>query len=468
MFAHIIAVTQPPARFAFSLQILTLVTVVVLIFLFSISAVPIGYNLRNLTVRWKTTIMTALAFTAVVGLLTVMLAFVEGMARLTEGSGHPENVIMLSQGTTDETFSNLSFSDSGDLENQPGIGRSKQVSTNGVPKPLCSCETYLVLVQPVQVMIPGRPERRFTQIRGIEDPLVAAEVHGLALFPGGEWFSQAGVEELPADAQTGQSGLPALQVVIGEGIAKELGKDRPAAELAKAKNPERIDVGETFPLGNRIAIVKGIMKSSRSTFGSEIWGKRSVVGPLFGKNVYTSIVARTDSPEAAEKLADFLNNQYKKAAIQAQVETAYFASLSETNKQFTIAISFVAVVMAIGGVFGVMNTMFAAVSQRIKDIGVLRLLGFARWQILVSFLLESLVIALIGGILGAALGSLTDGWTANSIVAGQGGGKLIILELIVGPNTIAVGLLLALAMGLIGGLVPSLTAMRLRALEALR
>ena len=85
--------------------------------------------------------------------------------------------------------------------------------------------------------------------------------------------------------------------------------------------------------------------------------------------------------------------------------------------------------MAVGGVFGVMNTMFAAISQRIKDIGVLRILGFARWQILVSFFLESLVLALVGGLLGCALGSLADGWTATSIVcSGQGGGKSVVLS----------------------------------------
>ena len=112
--------------------------------------------------------------------------------------------------------------------------------------------------------------------------------------------------------------------------------------------------------------------------------------------------------------------------------------------------------------------MFAAVSQRIKDIGVLRLIGFPRWQILVSFLLESLVIALVGGILGCVLGSFANGLTANSIVSGQAGGKLIILKLVIGPDTIAVGVLLSLAMGGIGGLVPALSAMRLRAIEALR
>ena len=85
-----------------------------------------------------------------------------------------------------------------------------------------------------------------------------------------------------------------------------------------------------------------------------------------------------DSRAAAKKLYQFLDKEYKDAAVKAFVETAYFASLSGTNQQFTFAILIVTVVMAIGGVFGVMNTMFAAISQRTKDIGVLRILGFAR------------------------------------------------------------------------------------------
>lgn len=99
----------------------------------------------------------------------------------------------------------------------------------------------------------------------------------------------------------------------------------------------------------------------------------------------------------------------------------------------------------------------------------MRLLGYKRWQILVSFLLESLVMALIGGFLGCLLGLLADGWTATSVVSsGQGGGKFVVLKLTVDLAVLSSGMLLALFMGLIGGLIPSLSAMRLTALEALR
>jgi ABC-type antimicrobial peptide transport system permease subunit len=154
--------------------------------------------------------------------------------------------------------------------------------------------------------------------------------------------------------------------------------------------------------------------------------------------------------------------------VAARVETEYYASLSDTNKQFLFAIIFVTVVMSIGGVLGVMNTMFAAVSQRIKDIGVLRLLGYSRRHIVVALLLESLLISLVGGLLGCLLGSFSDGWSATSIVAGAGMGKSVALKLVVDAKTLATGVVLTLIMGGLGGAVPALSAMRLTPLEALR
>jgi ABC-type antimicrobial peptide transport system permease subunit len=211
------------------------------------------------------------------------------------------------------------------------------------------------------------------------------------------------------------------------------------------------------------------MKSGGTTYDSELWAKRGIVGPKFGKNSFTTFVLRTAGLPQAQSLADTLSNKYKKASVTAQPETEYFSKLNATNQQFLYAIGIVAAFMALGGVFGVMNTMFAAVSQRTKDIGVLRILGYARWQVLVSFFLEAMLIALIGGVIGCALGFLANGLTATSIVSsGPGGGKSVVLKLVVDANILAVGMLFTLGMGAVGGLLPSLTAMRLRPLESLR
>lgn len=449
------------------------------VLLLAVGKVPLRYNLRNLTVRWPITVLILTAFILVIGLLTWMLAFVNGMRRLTEGTGRPGNVLVLAESATDETFSTLNTGDLSEIENQPEVVRHAD------GRPLASRETYLIVNQPVENALPGRPKRRFLQVRGIEDPVLAAAVHELRLAPGGSWFSQAGVQAAPGAAGQSASEPTAIQAVLGEGVARELARDRTPQQAAAAQNPNRLDVGETFRLGHRTWVVVGIMESSGSTFNSEIWAKQSLIGPIFGKETFTTLVVRTRDDAAARQFKDFLNARpddaapadadtaprarYKKASVSAYVESDYYAAMSETNEQFLWATGFVTVVISIGAVFGVMNTMFAAVNHRIKDIGVLRVLGYARWQILVSFLLESLVIAILGGLLGCALGSLAHGWEATSVVSShQAGGKFVVLKLVVDAQTTAVGIVLALAMGILGGLLPSLSAMRLRTLEALR
>lgn len=410
--------------------------------------IPLQYNFRNLLVRWPTTVLISVAFALVVGLLITMLAFVNGMYAITEGTGQPGNVLVLSEGSTDEAFSNLGFSDTGNIENQAGILREKD-------RPLVSRETFLLVNQPVETPRPGRPKRRLLQIRGVDDSTMSGLVHGLALKPGSEWLSDAGVQ--------GQANnLSYIEVVLGEGIANELGYDRPPGE-AKSLVP-----GDVIRLRDREGLVVGVMHSRGTTYDSEVWAKQQIVGPMFGKRTYTTLVCRTADADAATKLAAFLKTDFKEAALNARPEIEYFQSLNETNKQFLFAIIFLAVVMSIGGVFGVMNTMFAAISQRTKDIGVLRILGFKRWQILTSFLLESMFLALIGGLIGCLLGSFSHGWSASGVVGGQGGGKGVLLEMVVTIDTLAVGLMVALVMGFIGGLVPAISATVTRPLEALR
>ena len=137
--------------------------------------------------------------------------------------------------------------------------------------------------------------------------------------------------------------------------------------------------------------------------------------------------------------------------------------------KFLYSVIFIVIIMAIGGVFGVMNAMFAAVSQRTKDIGVLRILGYTPLQVLMSFFLESLLLAVLGGLLGIAIGSLCHGFTASSIAgSGAGGGKSVVLKLVVDQYILATGLGFALVMGALGGLIPALSAMRLKPLESLR
>ena len=443
--------------------------------------VPFQYNLRNLLVRWKTNSLTAVAFILVVALLTVMLAFVNGMYELTSKSGIAENVFVLADGATDELFSNLGYGDIKEIALQPGVARDEN------NEPLVSWELYCVASQPIlyrtcpkcKEVVPvarfgrqleqhGSPpcpgsglkitdsrDRRLLQVRGIEDPLKTSIVHNMQLKVG-NWFSQSGVQTLSNSISAEQ----AIQAVIGDGLSRELGPDagKPALE-----------VGDTFDLGPRKWIVVGILNSSGTTYDSEIWAKFQLVGQQFGKPTYTTAVLRSTDVETARTLADYLKKEYKKPAVMAQLETAYFASLNTTNLQFLIGIVVVMLIMAIGSAFGVMNTMFAAIAQRTKDIGVLRILGYTRWQVLTSFFMEALLLAVVGGGIGILLGSLSHGLTATSnIASGPGGGKSVVIKLVVDQYVLLTGIAFSLFMGCVGGLIPALSAMRLKPLESLR
>jgi hypothetical protein len=430
------------------------VAAVVLAALLVAGKVPLRYNLRNLRVRWKTTALTALAFTVVIALLMFMHAYATGITRLSKKSGQPANVICLSDGASDELYSNLPLGETSDLARQQGVERGAD------GRPLCSREVFVFTNQAMPAPEGQRPRHRFLQVRGVEEPDVSVQVHGLALVAG-QWFSDAGVRAPAEGSAAGASPYALVEAVVGEGLAREMGPDY---------GKESLEVGDVLTIGPREWVVVGLMRGPETTFGSEIWAKRQKVGEVFHKDdLYTSIVLRAESPARARELAGRLSRDFKKSAVSAQTEPDYFAKMSEANQELLGSIYFVAGIMALGGVFGVMNTMFAAIRQRTADIGVLRLLGFARWQVLVSFLLESLLIAALGGLAGGALGYLVNGTTANSVVGTSGGGlKRVAIQMVVDGNTLAAAVLFTLVMGLLGGLLPALAAMRLKPLESLR
>ena len=461
--------------------VMYLLDIVVLLFL---GKVPLRYNLRNLRVRWLTNAMTAVVFVFVIGLLVVLLAFVSGMNNLTENTGAPGNVFVLSDGSNDEVFSNLGYGDLDNVEreratldeNNRELGGSVGVATvknkSNRTAYLASKETYFSINQAIPLkpgewesLVAKRPElvgrnpqpqrRRFIQLRALEDPDIAAAVHDVELLSGGSWFSKAGVDD---DSR--------IQCVLGEGVAGVLGEDF---------GKKRLGVGDEFELGDMRWVVTGIMKSAGKTFGSEVWAKKfDRVCKPFGKDNFTTLVLRTDANNraASTALAYHLSKRYTLQKLKALSEPDYYSELGKTSNDYLIAIVFVAVAVSIGGVFGMMTTMFASIAQRIRDIGVLRLLGFKRWQVMISFMLESLAVSLIGGALGCLLVRIVaQGKESVSLGGGGGGGpsgKSSALTLDVGFEVVLMGLLFALMMGRLGGLIPSLSAMRMKILDSLR
>lgn len=530
----------------FSPQTISIISICLFSFLVGIGVfawlakVPVNYNIRNLMVRWQVTLLMLVAFMLQVGVLIFMFAFVNGMYKLTQDSGVPGNVIVLSDGATDEVFSNMGYSDVSDIERHPNVLQSENPDD---PGPLASWEVYILVNQPIpaervngiklgclfqddtlaiqsvewggfaesagmkagdtlarfegaavsnhetlQKLLAGKLEgtarveysrgtsllnangdlgkiaaagstRRFLQVRGIDNPTRSLAVHNISLYPGGQVFSQAGVKQVKIPNGPAAE-VSAWEVILGEGIARTLAKDR---------KKDMLVAGDVFTVADRQWVVAGVMKSSGSTFDSEIWAKRQLVGPLFGKNNYSTIVIRTKDAATAKETAEDLTTNFKTAAVGAKTEKDYYAGLNSTNEQFLYSILFVGIVVLIGGSLGMMNAMFAAISQRIKDIGVLRIIGFAPWQVLCSFMLEALILAFIGGLMGCGMGMFADGWSANSIVSGgQGGGKSVVLKMTVDSQLLLMGMLFSMFVGLVGGLIPAISAMFIKPLDALR
>ncbi|HVK13778.1 MAG TPA: hypothetical protein VM597_33860, partial [Gemmataceae bacterium] len=251
----------PPALiqgWPFVLLIMYATDFILLLFL---GKVPVQYNLRNLRVRWLTTTMTAVAFTVVVSLLVMMMSFVDSVNKLTAKTGIPGNVIVMSEGATDELFSNLGYGDVGSLELEvartdaagrtlatPVAVKTEKFGPGREPRRLMSRETYFVINQ--EIAKPGAgPKRRFVQLRGIEDGEVAGRVHDIELQPGGEWFGREGGVSVGG----GQTATPC---VLGEGAAAAFGADY---------GRDSLRVGDQFVIGNLDMIVVAIMKSAGKT-----------------------------------------------------------------------------------------------------------------------------------------------------------------------------------------------------------
>ena len=230
------------------LCILLLAVLPILLYLLPIRKVPLVYNVRNLQNRWKTTLATALAFTLVTALLTFMLSFVKGMDRLTESSGHPGNVLVLSDGATDEAFSNLPpFS----AQLLPADLQKEIVTVQADPndaesrKFLISQEVYVVVMYMVPNAAAGSRARRFVQLRGMDDIQVAALVHDVKLAHG-DWPNAAGVRQLEGTDT-------AKEIVIGSGVARHLRQRRRQgnAHARRHRHPRTRQMGRLRRHGGR-------------------------------------------------------------------------------------------------------------------------------------------------------------------------------------------------------------------------
>lgn len=385
-------------------------------------AIPISYNIRNLIVRRTTTLMTALGVGLTVAVLLSVLALVDGLRTAFETSGDPLNVLVVRKGSTSELVSNFTRTMYQDLKFKPGIARDEK------GEPMASLEMVTIL----NLASVDAPDGMNITLRGLPPVGIAMRSH--VKIVEGRWF------------ETGKR-----EIVVGKSIAKRFPDARLGGKLKFAR-------GEWD--------VVGVMDGGRSAVNSEIFADLNQASSDYNRSeVVSSCLLHATDAVAVQALVNDLNSD-QKLNVSAQTETDYYAAQTISSAPIQYLGLFVSIIMAVGSCFAAMNTMYAAVARRAKEIGTLRVLGFARSSILTSFFLESLLLSLLGGALGCLLVL-----PLNNIETGIGNFVTfseIAFQFQVTPKIMAIGIGFALFLGAIGGVFPASNAARKEILTALR
>jgi ABC-type lipoprotein release transport system permease subunit len=383
--------------------------------------IPLVYNLRSIAHRPVSTAMTALGITLVVAVFVAMLALAGGFQAALVKTGSPSNVIVLRRGATSELTSGITREDERLLATDPRIATDE----NG--HPLISPEVVVVINIPRKV---GEGMNNIVA-RGVNDEAYA--VRGIRIIEGRRF-------------ESGKS-----EIILGKKIVPRF------AHTA---------IGDSIRFAGRNWIVVGHFDAGGSALESEIWGENEQFMPVFRGQVFQSVIFRLKDPASFEEAKRSIEGD-QRLTVQVQRESEFYTAQSGMlTKIMTVLAVMITSIMAIGAVFGAINTMYAAVSARTSEIAVLLTLGFKPRSILASFLTESAAIAAIGGIAGGLLAlpinglvTSTTNWASFSEVA---------FAFRVTPGLLLGGFIFAVAMGLVGGFFPAWRAARLRVVQALR
>jgi putative ABC transport system permease protein len=385
-------------------------------------AIPLAYNLRNLAVRKTTTLMTALGIALTVSVLVAVLALVNGLRTAFNTTANPLNVLVMRKGATAELTGGMQRSVFEDLKSKPGIARAAD------GHPIASLELITVINLPSVEM----PEGMNITLRGITP--AGLEIREHVKIAEGRWFRQ-GMRE----------------VVVGRSVAKRY----PDAQL-----------GKKLHFGRGDWEVVGIMNAGQSANSSEIFCDLNQMSGDFNRyDGLSSALVRATDTVAVDALVNSINDD-RRLLSTARTEQSYMDAQTVSAAPIQYLGVFVSIIMAVGSSFAAMNTMYAAVSRRAKEVGTLRVLGFSRGSILTSFFFESLVLSLLGGALGCLLVLPLNNVTTG-IMSFQSFSE-IAFNFRVGPEAMAIGVTFALIMGAIGGLFPARAAAKKEILVALR
>jgi putative ABC transport system permease protein len=393
-------------------------------------AIPISYNVRNLRLRKGLTLMTALGIALTVTTAIFLMALIAGLNRAFVNSGNPLNVLVLRKGSEAELSGGFDASLYPTLKTLPGIAKDSH------GEPMTSGEWVVVIILPRK---DGTGEVNVT-VRGMmPDGLEMRELPGPDNHPGvkliaGRWF------------QPGQR-----EVVVSKSI-----RDRFT----------HANIGDTMEFGKGSWKVVGVFDAGGSAYESEVWSDVNQMASDFDRQGgYSSAYLHATDPIAADALKNRVSDD-QRLKLEGMLETDYYAKQTSSGTPIKVIGIVVAVIMAIGSIFAAMNTMYAAVAYRGREIATLRVIGFSRPSILTSFVLESLLLALLGAAAGILLMLPFNGMqtgTSNAVTFSE-----VVFALRITPQVAMYAILFALIMGFVGGLAPAWHAARQNILSALR
>lgn len=380
---------------------------------------PLAYSWRNLLARRTSTAVTLAGVAVSVMVFVVITATADGISRVATTTGDPENLIVLSEGATSAEASRLP------REVVDVVRFNSAVARDADGDPLASEELLVVRSVPRKGAHPDDlAGSRYTTIRGVTP--AAFRVHRSVRLIEGR------LPEAPAE------------VVVGRLLPTKLGD---------------VGIGDTLRFGGREHEVVGVLAAGGEVFEGEIWADLDDLRSAVRQREASVVVVRLAEPHALQQVLEAIEGS-KRVTVDVKPERAYYADIQRASIAFVYLGNLIGVILGLGAMVAGMNTMYAAMSRRVREMGTLRALGFGRWNVGGSLLLESVLIGGLGGGVGVLLALAFDGVALNLLG--------LSFELDVRGATLLRGALLAVAIGLFGGLLPARAAARLEIVEALR
>jgi len=379
-----------------------------------IGNVPISYNFRSIRARWTSTIVAILGIAGTVGVFVAMLSLAHGFRATLVSSGSPDDALVMRAGSTSEMMGGITLDSVKLVQDKPGVAR------DAAGQPLVTQEVVGVI--PIPLISTGTDAN--VEVRGVSPNVL--EIRKFVKVVQGRMF-HSGLDEL----------------VVGRNASKTY---------------EGLTVGNTVDFGGGHWKVVGVFDAGGSSFDSEVWCDSRILNEVLKRpeNIFQSATVHLTSAAAFDQFKDSITSD-PQLNLEVEREVDYYAKQSSAmTSLITILGGLVAAVMAIGAVFGALNTMYSAVAERGREIATMRALGFSSWSIILSFLFEALLISFIAGILGCLVVLPLNGMTTQTMNFSTF--SSIAFAFRITFNLLVMGVVFALAMGVLGGLLPAMRA----------